>query len=262
MKSESKNSVADSLETGEKLVPYMPYLLQDMWALGSSVDQIIQVLSALTFPQKTTNILDLACGKGAVSVNLAAKFGYQATGIDLMPEFITDAKKYAEKYQVENLCQFKVDDILDYVKNTRDFDAVILASLGGIFGSIKQTIITLRDQVVKGGYIIIDDGYLKNKSHSSRKGYENYKNYNDTKRELTSFGDKIINEVSTTETSKEINDEYLKKITIRCEELIKLHPEIKDDLLDYIRLQKEECEYLEKEIEGVIWVMQKNRESI
>jgi hypothetical protein len=44
--------------------------------------------------------------------------------------------------------------------------------------------------------------------------------------------------------------------------LIKLHPEIKDDLLDYIRLQKEECEYLEKEVEGVIWVMQKNRESI
>ena len=88
MKSESKKSIAESLEIEEGLLVYMPYLLQDLWALGSSVDQIIQVFYTIHSPEKNINVLDLACGKGAVSVMLASKYGYSITGIDAMPEFI------------------------------------------------------------------------------------------------------------------------------------------------------------------------------
>ncbi|MBL1215003.1 MAG: class I SAM-dependent methyltransferase [Ignavibacteriae bacterium] len=257
MKSESKMSVAESLEADEELVQYMPYMLQDLWALGSSADQIVQIFESLTFPKNNNCVLDLACGKGAVSVKLAKEFGYSITGVDAMPEFIDDANRYAKSYHVENLCKFIVDDILIYTKKINSFHAVILASLGGIFGNNIQTINTLRNQVARGGYIIIDDGYLKSKSSSNRKGYENYSNYRETKRELSSAGDKIIKEVSTTEFNKIINDEYLKNINKRCDELINKHPDKRDSLLKYIDLQKEECKYLEKELEGVIWVIQK-----
>lgn len=115
----------------------------------------------------------------------------------------------------------------------------------------------MRNQVKVGGCVIIDDGYLKNKTHVNRTGYEHYKNYFDTKNALTSACDKIIAEVSTTENNKKINDEYLVFISKRCDELILEHQDIKSHLKKYLELQKEECKFLEKEIEGIIWVIQK-----
>ena len=257
MKSESKKTIAASLETEETLLPYMPYLLQDLWGLGSSVEQIVQIFESLTFPSNKITVLDLGCGKGAVSVNLAAKWGFNVTGVDAMPEFIDDAIKYSQKYKVENKCNFVVDDILSFTKKNHNFDAVILASLGGIFGSNNKTIKVLRKQIKTCGIMIIDDGYLKNKSHSNRKGYELYHDYETTKNELISSGDKIIEEVSTTEFSKILNDEYLRAISKRYKELCEKYPKIKDCLSQYINQQKEECEFLNSELEGIIWVIQK-----
>ena len=84
----TRQSVADSLESEIKLLPYMPYLLQDLWALGSSVDQILDLFSTLPLSYGAAKVLDLGCGKGAVSVQIASKFGFEVVGIDAMPEFL------------------------------------------------------------------------------------------------------------------------------------------------------------------------------
>ena len=42
-----------------------------------------------------TRILDLACGKGAVAVEVAQKLNVRVKGIDLMPEFIEVARQKA-----------------------------------------------------------------------------------------------------------------------------------------------------------------------
>lgn len=45
-----------------------------------------------------TKILDLACGKGAVSVILAKELGCMARGIDIISEFIDFAREKAIEY--------------------------------------------------------------------------------------------------------------------------------------------------------------------
>ncbi len=45
------------------------------------------------FADGETHLLDLSCGKGAVSVRTAARFGYRKTGIDVMAAFLEDALK-------------------------------------------------------------------------------------------------------------------------------------------------------------------------
>ncbi len=45
--SDSQQSIADSLEVEKILLPYMPYLLQDLWVLGSSVDKILEAIASL-----------------------------------------------------------------------------------------------------------------------------------------------------------------------------------------------------------------------
>jgi cyclopropane fatty-acyl-phospholipid synthase-like methyltransferase len=257
MLAKSKKSIADSLEVNKRLLPRIPFLLQDLWVLGGSVNQIFDVVGSLKSLSPLKKMLDIGCGKGAVAIQLVSRYGFHAVGIDAMSPFLEEAAKKAAEYNVSHLCQFINQDIHEYVSNDHDYDLVILAALGGIFGSFQNTIAKMRTQVNPGGFMIIDDGYLKKSNHLNRKGYGHYKNYDDTIRELTFFGDRIINQVDTSEVSKNINREYIDLIKRRGEELISKHHELKKDIDDYIRLQAEECDVLENEIEGALWVIRK-----
>jgi ubiquinone/menaquinone biosynthesis C-methylase UbiE len=258
--------ISDSLEATPDLLPYMPYLLQDLWALGSSVDQIIEAVGRLPFRTeenagedagKTITALDLGCGKGAVSVRLASEFGFSVVGIDAMDEFLSVAGSKAAEFGVEDRCSFINGDIHEYTGETHTFDIVVLASLGFFFGSIGETVGTLRRQVRSGGYIIIDDGYLRREEKLERKGYEQYRTYSRTVKELTSRGDSIVEELDTSDFSSRLNREYIKVISKRGEELAADHPEFAPSVRDYITGQNEECDILDNELAGALWVIRK-----
>jgi ubiquinone/menaquinone biosynthesis C-methylase UbiE len=256
MKEKLKKSVSDSLEAGS-LLSFMPYLLQDLWSLGSSVDEIIQAVRELNLPSEKTKVLDLGCGKGAVAVKLASECGFKVTGIDAMESFLNDARKKANEFNVGHLCTFINQDILEYIKKEGDYAIVIFASLGGIFGSFRDTILKLRRLIKNGGYIIIDDGFLKEGVVLNRKGYLHYRSYDETIKELTFFNDRIVNEINTTDLNREINYNYLGLIKPRAEELINIHPELTSEIRNYIKTQGEECKILDEMVEGRVWLLQK-----
>lgn len=257
MSDRTEQSISNSLEVDKHLLPYMPFLLQDLWALGSSVDYILDIVASLSLAPHETKVLDLGCGKGAVLIQIASKFGFKVTGIDAMEVFLEDARKKAIEYNVSHLSEFINQDIMEYVTVEHGFDLVILASLGGIFGSFKNTVAKLRRQVRTGGYIIIDDGYLREASSLKRKGYEHYKNHEDSINELTASNDRLLKEINTTDLSLKINDEYMDFIERRGRELIANHPELEENIKAYIHLQAEECEVIKNQIEGALWLLQK-----
>jgi len=252
----TEHSISDSLETNSRMLPHMPYLLQDLWALGSSVEIILDVIDQLKLSQET-KVLDLGCGKGAVSIQIAAKFGFPVTGVDAMKPFLLDAIQKAKENNVSGLCEFVQQDILQYTLDSHQYDVVILASLGRVFGSLKDTVGKLRTQIKNNGYIIIDDGYLKKADHLNRKGYEHGLNHDESLKALTCFGDELLKEINTDDVSININEEYTALIKRRGKELIELHPELKDEINNYIRGQEEECKFLEGEIVGALWLLQK-----
>ncbi len=151
----AKSLTAESVE----LIPYLPYLLLDLWELGSSPKVIIDMTQKNIQVSENTKVLDLACGKGAVSVQVAGAFGCMVKGIDIIPEFIDFAQKKAQEYGVENLCEFKVVDINEAVKVERDYDIVILGAVGDVLGTPEETIPKLKSTVKNDGYIFIDDAY-------------------------------------------------------------------------------------------------------
>lgn len=257
MSDQTEQSIADSLEVDRQLLPYIPFLLQDLWALGSSVDYIIGVASSLSLSPAQAKLLDLGCGKGAVSIRIASQCGLKVVGVDRMTAFLEDAQKKAIEYHVSRLCEFINQDIMEFVSVEHGFDLVVLASLGGIFGSFKNTIAQLRTQVRPGGYILIDDGYLREDGSLKRKGYEHYKNHEDTIKELTAFGDLLLQEINTTNVSLKINDEYMSSIEKRGKELVIQRPELEDSINAYIQLQAEECDVIHNQMEGALWLLQK-----
>jgi 2-polyprenyl-3-methyl-5-hydroxy-6-metoxy-1,4-benzoquinol methylase len=256
MDPKTEKSLAESLETNTDVLPYIPFLLQDLWELGSSIDLILESINKLNLFSHS-NVLDLGCGKGALSVPIAAQFGFDVVGIDAMKEFLQIARIKSSEFNVDNRCQFLNQEMRDYVLKPHSFAIVILASIGGIFGNWQNTIANLRTQVKDGGYMIIDDGYLKNKKSLDRNGYAHYCDHKSSIQALTSFGDILIEEKSTTEKSLDINNHYMDLIEIRGRELTSSNPELEEKIKGYIKNQHEECKVLEKELNGVVWVMQK-----
>ena len=257
MSDRTDHSIADSFEVPENMLPHIPYLLQDLWALGSSVEYIVESIGALNLNPRQAAVLDLGCGKGAVSIKIASQFGMNVVGVDAMPAFLEDARKKAITYNVTPLCEFINQDILKYVSVNHSFDVVILASLGGVFGSFTDTVSILRNQVRSNGYMLIDDGYLRNIDVLRRNGYQHYKKHGSTVRELTAFKDLLIKEINTTDLSSKINNEYIQAIEKRGRELIAKYPELSRDILGYIHLQKEECDIIANHLEGALWLLQK-----
>ena len=258
MSENTEQSISDSLEVDPFLLPHIPFLLQDLWALGSSVDLIIDALRPLSLDASQTTALDLGCGKGAVSVQLAVHFGFHVIGIDALWSFLDDALTQARSYNVSHFCEFKQQDMHQYMLTDHQFDIVIFASLGGLLGTFQETIGKLRHHVRQGGYVIIDDGYLKKCDRLHRKGYEHYRSHRETINELTAHGDRILNEISTKKLTELTNKEYLHAIKKRGKELIACRTEFKSLIENYVSLQAEECRVISENIEGALWLMQKN----
>jgi len=257
MSKATTESVAQSLEIEQELLPFIPALLSDMWALGSSPKLMIKMLKKMKLAKKLNTGLDLGCGKGAVCVNLAKDLHMKMTGVDAFNPFLEDARIKAHEYGVAELCLFKQADMREYVKQAHDFDLVIYASLGWVLGGFSDIVASLHGQIRPGGYMIIDDGYLKGDKLLDRPGYEHYRSHKETITLLQQSGETILKEVSTEQETLDINMQYLELIKKRAIIMIKNDPQLEEPLEAYIQNQEQECIFLDKYINGAIWLMQK-----
>jgi 2-polyprenyl-3-methyl-5-hydroxy-6-metoxy-1,4-benzoquinol methylase len=258
LKKQTELSLAKSLETTPSFLPYLPELLVDLWDLGCSLEQIVEMVGQLNLPSHKTRVLDLGCGKGAISISLAKEFAFNTTGIDSCKAFLEIAIQKAEEFQVSHLCNFEVGDIREFTQEEHNFDLVIYASMGNVLGNYQEIIGKLRKMVRPAGYIVIDDGFLKGVPKIDREGYEHYFQHDEVIRQLISCGDKIIQEVIVPdETVRSINYGYLDSIRLRAKELVKKKPELKVAVLEYIKNQEIECKILDKHVAGVVWLLQR-----
>ena len=255
MQSEMEKSILESLEMEEELFPYIPELLQDLWALGSMPEYIIQQLRP--YISGNSKILDLGCGKGAVAVLLAKAYGCHVTGVDASSTFLEVAHEKAKEYQVKEHCTFIEADIRNYVILRKQFDVVIYSSLGAVLGNFKEIVSALRNMVRDDGLMIIDDGYLKNAQALERDGYHHYRSHKETLNLLTSFGDRLIEEKITEQETAEINEDYMEKIRKRANTIVRKNPETEQSINAYILRQEEECQVLDEKITGATWLLQK-----
>jgi ubiquinone/menaquinone biosynthesis C-methylase UbiE len=95
-----------------------------------------ELVSGLTkvlhdFGIESGNLLDLCCGNGRVSINMAKK-GFKTVGVDISRAFLDDARRKAQEHGVSNLVSFLEGDVrkLREVVSTgysNPFDAVVNA---------------------------------------------------------------------------------------------------------------------------------------
>jgi cyclopropane fatty-acyl-phospholipid synthase-like methyltransferase len=245
---ESIATAMDSQDTA--LVPFLPYILQDFWDLGTPPEIIINLIqkhcaSVETGRAPSLHVLDLGCGKGATSIKLAATLKCNCYGIDGIPEFIETSKEKAREYGVDKLCQFEVGDIREKIEALGKFDIIILGAIGQVFGDYFATLTTLSKHLTPEGIIIINDAYIEDSSTFQHPAVLPRR---ELLRQTGQAGMELIDEYIGGETFSAEYAEQFEKLQKRCQELMKKYPEKTALFESYIQTEAEEYDALENKM--------------
>lgn len=240
-----EDSVVRALDgTDPEIFPYIPYILQDLWEIGSSPETIIELIKKHKKITNSLHVLDLGCGKGAVSVKIAKELQCRCYGIDAVSEFIEYADLKAIEFGVESLCRFEVGDIRIKINELNSFDVIILGSIGRVLGNYYQTLTSLSQCIKSDDIIIIDEGYIDNDDTFS---HPLVQKKDEVLKQISEAGMQLTDEVIFNRNENQ-DRVILDRLTDRCNELIKMHPEKRALFENYIRNQERETELLEAKI--------------
>ncbi|MDO8899682.1 MAG: class I SAM-dependent methyltransferase [Bacteroidales bacterium] len=252
-----EESVSAAMDVREvELLPFLPYILQDFWEIGSDPDTIIALIEKHGKGHKHIKVLDLGCGKGAVSVKVAKKFGCNCHGIDAVPAFIDYAIDKAKEYNISELCTFEVGDIREKVLHLKDFDVVILGSIGQVFGDYAETLAAISPCLSDQGLIIIEDAYVDDASSFSHPQLLKKQVMHD---QIAGAGMDIIAEIVEQVDENLLESYNLQQANIdqRCNELMVQQPEMAGVFQRYAERQKEEYNNLSENMICVAMVLKR-----
>lgn len=236
------------------IVSFLPYLLQDFWELGTPPEMVIDFVQKHCKNGSTLRALDVGCGKGAVSIKLAAALKCHCYGIDGIPEFIEASKAKSREYGVAELCHFDVGDVREIIKEMAQFDVIVLGAIGPVFGDYEATLSTLSQHLTKEGIIIVDDAYIDDSSafqHPlvlSRKALL---------KQVERSGMALVDEI-TGKYGESFNlAQEMENIITRCNELKTKYPEKVFLFENYIQNQADEYDVLENKVVCSMMVFRK-----
>ncbi len=240
--------IARSLEADPALLPYLPFVLQDLEELGGFTHRLVSLLEGTSLG-RNTNVLDLGCGKGVVACALAKEFGWNVTGVDLFEPFISDARRRAKLMKVDKLCHFVSADAREFVRKTELVDVIVMFSVDRFFGMIRDTVGEVRKALKPGGFLAIEEMVLAPGVAGPVKVYGETMDKETTLRELTAHGDRLVNVVEYDPAEVfQWNKWALERIEIRSRELLEEHPELQAALLIYQDGQREANRVLETQV--------------
>lgn len=239
------------------LIKYLPYILQDFWEMGTSSEEIIEIIKKHKNYYSNLTVLDLGSGKGTVSIKLASELKCNCFGIDAIDEFIAFSNNKAKELYVDNICKFEVNDIRERIKTLGKYDIIILGAIGSVLGDYYSTLLQLAPHLNNDGLIIVNDEYVE----EDNKDYPNLIQKNDILIQINKARMEVIDSI-TNDDSRKINEGHetqYKNLQKRCMELIEKYPEKRNIFLEYIEKQKMEYEILANEIISVILVIKQNQ---
>jgi cyclopropane fatty-acyl-phospholipid synthase-like methyltransferase len=248
-----EESIAKAMDLNQDIaiIPFLPYILQDFWELGTPPESVINLIQKHSKNYSKCKVLDLGCGKGAVSIRLATELKSNCLGIDGIPEFIEFSKAKANEYGVDTLCRFETGDIRVKIEELDKFDVIILGAIGQVFENYYKTLKTLSKHLETDGIIIINDAYCED---SSTFQHPEILPHQEILKQVNHANMELIDEVVSNQENSTEKFENLEK---RCKELMRKHPEKASVFEKYLQSQADEYDILENKVIGSIMVFKK-----
>lgn len=252
---EESIAVAMDAQQNTDIIPFLPYIFQDFWELGTPPEIVIDLILRHCKNYSNLNILDLGCGKGAVSVKTAMALKCHCYGIDAIPEFIGTAKEKATEYGVDTLCRFETDDIRVRIEELDKFDVIILGATGSIFDDYYTALTVLSKHLTDKGIVIIEEAYIDDASTYQHPSYLFRK---DLLNQFGHAGMELIDETACNYSEIADMANEMENISIRCNELKTKYSEKSSLFENYAQKQSSENDALENDLTGSTMVLKNN----
>ncbi len=238
----NKEEFGKSLTTNDdKIFRYLPYLLQDLWELGGHPNIQLELIKKLGLTD--IKILDLGCGKGSSLIQILKNQTGQGVGIDIVEEFIEEAKIKTVEWNLDGRIEFRVEDLVQTLKIEKNYDVVLYGIDSDILGTYKECFESLRPVLKNDGYVIVETIYPKHEGDSSLTTQSEFQ------REVQEAGFTLLEEKFwDIKYIKAMNEESTSKIEKRAQELSSKYPQEEKMFADYITSQIEECNELENDL--------------
>ncbi len=245
----------DSLDLLDKeMEKYIPFVLQDLWELGSIPEYIYQLIDNNIDTKKIKKIMDFGCGKGAVLSYLAKRMEFQGFGIDIVPEFIEFANQHSIENSVNDRLNFSIGDILEYIGRNEKYDMVIYGYDSGLLGDVYNTISQLQNSISDSGYLILEIAFTLDQKERIEGLPAKKELLEQLDKSVLKTIDKIFWDTNKIRTINNQNNNYINK---RIQELKKTYPEQTQIFERYISNQMDECKLIENEMICSTWLMSK-----
>ena len=245
-------------ETPPQIALYIPKLLAGIWSMSIPVESVMELLQNEEHTRHIRSLLDLGCGKGAISISLAKHYGFKVRGIDIYAPYVDEARTRALKLGVDDICQFENDNIKKTVYGMADYDMVLLIWVGGVLGSVGESVEQIRRLVRPGGYMVIGEGCFKDGVQTDHAFQLRFASHAKTRNELTMHGDVILKElvIPPAEITSFYND-YIDSLRSGARECAGQHPEHAEILNEYVDNHEEMCRIMEDTVDSCLWLLQK-----
>lgn len=259
MNPDTLQKLARSL-TAEKteLVPFLPYLLQDLWELGTPAKYVIAMLRRNNVALNGLRILDLACGKGGIGIPLARE-GAAVTMVDIMPEFVDYARRIAGTHGVVEKCVFMTEDVAVTARRERDWDCAVFLGTGDVLGAPAATVELLAGTVRPGGYVVLDETHVAGDGDESVRFAYKHPRHDDWLAAFANAGLTLLDsDEGDGEEMARANAECNRVIARRAAELSAEHLDKSALFGGYLASQMDECADLENTVEGAVCLLRKD----
>ncbi len=245
------SNLLDSLSASEEIFPYLSYIHQDLWSLGSNSQCIIDLVSKHIPSDELNHVLDLGCGKGEVLVRLNQHLSFKGTGIDIVPAYIESANHYAAKFNIGSL-EFKVGDITEAVDQYANCDLVIYGHDSEVFGDVRSSIAMVTKPVTPSKWLVFESVYSLS---SNNQDFPNQKEFD---QQVKDSGLQLVNMIKWDASElRATNARNTELMNYRVEELRLRHPHMTMILDEFMAEQAEECHELENELQCVTLLLKK-----
>lgn len=253
-----KPKSAPTFDTPPQLVPYIPQLLADMWSLSVPPETVLELLRDEECTRDISKIMDIGCGKGAISISLARQFGYQVYGLDIYAPFVDEARTRAQEFGVDEICRFENENIKKVIHIPADYDMVLLIWVGGVLGSIADSIGQIRHLIRSGGYMLIGEGCFKDGVNTEYEFQLRFIDLKATRKALTLHGDVILKEmIIPPEEISSYYREYIDSLREGAKKCSEKHPEHTELLWEYVNNHEEMCRIMVDTVDSGLWLLKK-----
>ena len=109
----------------------------------------------------TTEVLDMASGRGGPAIMLARSFGCHVTCIEKSEGFLTAATTRAKEAGVEQLVDFIHSDAKEFPIGIDSYDSALCLGASFIWGGLEETVAALARGIRTGGSVAVGEPYWR-----------------------------------------------------------------------------------------------------